>query len=426
MSPQKARSELMKFDSGPDVGTVRSEKLSAVKFGVIAQSSTTGSRGGAAALTGAATNPIASTVSASTSRRIKGRTPDRMESNFPPPIVAFADPPYVRVILLGDLDAVKRADRLAPRASSCLQAAVSTASPSSRVHSDAGGPAGFSGCAAEAAAHPSCAEPRTCQSTAADLDVAPLDDPRQRPIGVVVLAGLRIRVPRILRDRADAVRSRVGTLAVVLHSPAVELADKALREVARVRDAAAHVRGVPLHAEAVDADVDEHVEATAVQLHLSGDSAVRALGRREREGSERAIGPDHVSRAGGGRQDRVRRGRRRLSEQRAEWKGGEEQKQPRGDNSFRHRSSFRVGRAPYTQTSQSPPRRLTASSTRPAADAGAMSLSPGCGRLRHGARDDRTGRLRAVWEFALPRSPLAGGSDTLVVPRNAGGQMGAA
>jgi hypothetical protein len=67
MSPQKARSELMKFDSGPDVGTLRSENDRAVKFGVIAQSWTNGILGGDA-LNGAATNPIASAESTSNGR----------------------------------------------------------------------------------------------------------------------------------------------------------------------------------------------------------------------------------------------------------------------------------------------------------------------------------------------------------------------
>jgi hypothetical protein len=57
----------MKFDSGPDVGTLRSENDRAVKFGVIAQSWTNGILGGDA-LNGAATNPIASAESTSSSR----------------------------------------------------------------------------------------------------------------------------------------------------------------------------------------------------------------------------------------------------------------------------------------------------------------------------------------------------------------------
>lgn len=57
----------MKFDSGPLVGTLRSENESAVKFGVIAQSWTSGIRGGYA-LNGAATSPIASAPSTSNSR----------------------------------------------------------------------------------------------------------------------------------------------------------------------------------------------------------------------------------------------------------------------------------------------------------------------------------------------------------------------
>src|SRR5262245_31829492 len=74
MSSQKARSELMKFDSGPAVGTVRSEKLSAVRLGVIAQSCTTGMRGGAAELTGANTRPIVSTARPSITRIPTTRT----------------------------------------------------------------------------------------------------------------------------------------------------------------------------------------------------------------------------------------------------------------------------------------------------------------------------------------------------------------
>ncbi len=57
----------MKFDSGPLVGTLRSENESAVKFGVIAQSWTRGILGGDA-LEGAATSPMASAESTSSSR----------------------------------------------------------------------------------------------------------------------------------------------------------------------------------------------------------------------------------------------------------------------------------------------------------------------------------------------------------------------
>src|ERR671919_675389 len=72
MSPQKARSELMKFDSGPEVGTLRSEKLSGVRFGVIAQSWTSGTLGGGAALAGATATPIANTGSTSMSHSLVG------------------------------------------------------------------------------------------------------------------------------------------------------------------------------------------------------------------------------------------------------------------------------------------------------------------------------------------------------------------
>src|SRR5918999_6221408 len=92
MSPQKARSELMKFDSGPLVGTVRSEKLSAVRLGEIAQSCTTGRRGGAAALTDGTTRPITSAVIASSnSRSPTGRTLRTGVSNIPP-IAGVIDP----------------------------------------------------------------------------------------------------------------------------------------------------------------------------------------------------------------------------------------------------------------------------------------------------------------------------------------------
>ena len=57
----------MKFDSGPDVGTLRSENDRAVKFGVISQSWTKGILGGDA-LNGAATNPTASAESTSNDR----------------------------------------------------------------------------------------------------------------------------------------------------------------------------------------------------------------------------------------------------------------------------------------------------------------------------------------------------------------------
>ena len=67
MSPQKAKSELMKFDSGPLVGTLRSENESAVRLGVIAQLATSGT-GGGVALKGAATSPMASAPSTSSSR----------------------------------------------------------------------------------------------------------------------------------------------------------------------------------------------------------------------------------------------------------------------------------------------------------------------------------------------------------------------
>src|SRR5512145_1866549 len=67
MSPQKARSELMKFDSGPCVGTLRSENESGVRLGVIFQLWTSGIFGGAAP-SGAATSPMASAASASSSR----------------------------------------------------------------------------------------------------------------------------------------------------------------------------------------------------------------------------------------------------------------------------------------------------------------------------------------------------------------------
>ena len=67
MSPQNARSELMKFDSGPVVGTLRSENESGVRLGVIAQFWTSGIFGGLA-LSGAATSPIASALSSSSKR----------------------------------------------------------------------------------------------------------------------------------------------------------------------------------------------------------------------------------------------------------------------------------------------------------------------------------------------------------------------
>jgi hypothetical protein len=57
----------MKFDSGPLVGTLRSENESGVRLGVIAQLWTSGIFGGAAP-SGAATSPMASAASASSSR----------------------------------------------------------------------------------------------------------------------------------------------------------------------------------------------------------------------------------------------------------------------------------------------------------------------------------------------------------------------
>jgi hypothetical protein len=57
----------MKFDSGPLVGTLRSEKESGVRLGVIAQLCTSGIWGGAA-LNGAATSPMASAERTSSSQ----------------------------------------------------------------------------------------------------------------------------------------------------------------------------------------------------------------------------------------------------------------------------------------------------------------------------------------------------------------------
>src|SRR3990170_3064473 len=58
----------------------------------------------------------------------------------------------------------------------------------------------FSGASTESAIRPWNRE--RVGLAAADLDVAPLDDSGDRPIGVVVLTGLGIRVPRVIRDAA--------------------------------------------------------------------------------------------------------------------------------------------------------------------------------------------------------------------------------
>jgi hypothetical protein len=98
---------------------------------------------------------------------------------------------------------------------------------------------------------------------------------------------------------ADLIDHAVA-LAVVPHDRPVQLAQLPFDRVARVADQAAHVGGVPIETQTVDLDAHEHVEATAVELKLSHDGAIRVLPGGEGERSKRAIGPHHVARAPGG------------------------------------------------------------------------------------------------------------------------------
>src|SRR5215218_2556026 len=146
--------------------------------------------------------------------------------------------------------------------------------------------------------------------SAAHLDVPALD----RPDGGVrrrVYAGGRVGIAGVGRDRADLVGWGLFALPVVAHLDTVEFAYLTLVWVADAGDTAAHMRDVPDDSEAVDLDVDHHVEAATVQLKLALRSAVGELARAEGKRPQRPVWPDHVARSGRGRDDPLR-GRWRL------------------------------------------------------------------------------------------------------------------